>query len=62
MIKKLSYPVTRAWRNLRQTPVLSTATILSIAVALGIVALFAVLLLNGRQVTEHWRQDVRMVA
>lgn len=61
MSGKLRYPVVRAWRNLRQTPILSGATILSIAVALGIVALFAVLFLNGQQLTERWRQDVRMV-
>lgn len=62
MIRTFSYPFVRGWRNLRQTPVLSFATILSIAVALGIVALFAVLLINGQQVAERWRQDVRMVA
>lgn len=62
MIGRLLYLVRRAFRNMRQSPFLSTAAIGTITVSLCILAFFAIIVLNVQQLTRHWSREVEVVA
>lgn len=62
MFERSGYFVRRALRNMRQSPVLCSAAVGTVAVALTIVAFFAVIVLNVQKLTRHWSEDVQVVA
>lgn len=52
----------RVGRNLRQTPVLCSAAIGTVAVALMIVGFFAIVVNNVQQVARQWSREIQVVA
>lgn len=62
MFERLRYFIFRVLNNMRQTPVLSAATILTVAISLAIVAVFAVLAVNIQRLSEMWSAEVQVVA
>jgi cell division transport system permease protein len=62
VLESFGQPVTRALRNFRQAPVLCAAAVLTVAVSLTIVAVFAVLLVNVQNLTRLWSEQVQLVA
>jgi cell division transport system permease protein len=47
---------------MRQSPVLCSAAVGTVAVALIILAFFAIIVLNVQKLTRHWSEDVQVVA
>ena len=63
MFERLGYLVAhRALRNMRQSPFLCAAAIGTVAVALAILAFFAVVVLNVQKLTGHWSKEVQVVS
>jgi cell division transport system permease protein len=62
VLESFGQPVNRALRNFRQTPVLCAAAVLTVAVSLTIVAVFAVLLINVQNLTRVWSEQVQLIA
>lgn len=62
MVFRAGYFVKRALRNMRQSPVLSLASIGTVAVALALVAFFAIAVLNVQQLTNSWGKELMIVA
>jgi cell division transport system permease protein len=62
VLESLGQPVLRAIRNFRQTPVLCAAAVLTVAVSLTIVAIFAVLLINVQNLTRLWSEQIQLIA
>lgn len=62
MFGKLIYLIRRALRNMRQSPVLCTATIGTVTVSLCLLAFFAIVVLNVQEMTQHWSREVQVVA
>jgi cell division transport system permease protein len=62
VVKSLGKHVVRALRNFRQTPVLGAAAVLTVAVSLTIVAVFAVLLVNVQNLARLWSEQVQLIA
>ncbi len=62
MFERIRYFLFRALRNMRQAPFLTTATVLTVAVALTIVAVFAILVLNVQRLGSLWSREVQVVA
>jgi cell division transport system permease protein len=63
VFERLSYLVAhRALRNMRQSPFLCAAAIGTVAVALAILAFFALVVLNVQKLTGHWSKEVQVVA
>ncbi len=56
------YFVRRALRNMRQSPFLCVAATGTVAVALSLLALFAVIVFNIQQVTSRWSQEIQVIA
>jgi cell division transport system permease protein len=52
----------RALRNMRQSPVLCTAAIGTVAVSLIILAFFALIVINVQLVTGHWSREIEITA
>ncbi|MEJ2471760.1 MAG: permease-like cell division protein FtsX [Desulfuromonadales bacterium] len=52
----------RALRNMQQSPVLSLASIGTVAVALALLAFFAITVLNVQQLTASWSKSLAIVA
>lgn len=61
MLRRLVYFLLRALRNMWQSPLLCTAAIATIAVALSVLAFFAVLVQNVADVTRRWSDEVQVV-
>ncbi|MEJ2201495.1 MAG: permease-like cell division protein FtsX, partial [Desulfuromonadaceae bacterium] len=61
-MERLSYFFRRALRNMRQCPFLCSVAVGITAVALTIVAFFALVVLNIQQLTAHWSGQVEIVA
>jgi len=61
-LERLIYFFRRALRNMRQCPFLCSVAIGTAAVALTIIALFAMVVLNVQQLTERWSRQVEVVA
>jgi cell division transport system permease protein len=62
MILRGGYFLRRALRNMRQSPVLSLASIGTVAVALALLAFFAIAVLNVQQLTTSWGENLAVVA
>lgn len=62
MFERPGYFVKRALRNMRQSPVLCAAAVGTVAVALTILAFFAIIVLNVQKLTRNWSEDVQVVA
>jgi cell division transport system permease protein len=62
MLFRSGYFFKSALRNMRQSPVLSLASIGTVAVALALLAFFAIAVLNVQQLTASWGEDLAIVA
>lgn len=62
MFLRSVYFLKRALRNMRQSPVLSLASIGTVAVALALLAFFAIAVLNVQQLTASWGENLAVVA
>ena len=62
MIVRSGYFLKRALRNMRQSPVLSLASVATVAVALALLAFFAIVVLNVQQLTASWGENLAIVA
>ena len=62
MLDKISYFILRALRNMRQWPFLCSASILTMAVALAIVATFFLVVVNVEQLAARWTQEIQVIA
>lgn len=62
MLERLSYFFRRALGNIRQSPVLCSATVGSVAVALCLLAAFAIVVINVQEVARRWEGEVRVIA
>lgn len=62
MLFRSGYFLKRALRNMRQSPVLSLASIGTVAVALALLAFFAIAVLNVQQLTASWGENLAIVA
>ena len=62
MILRGGYFFRRALRNIQQSPVLSLASVGTIAVALALLAFFAIAVLNVQQLTASWGESLTIVA
>src|SRR5210317_902449 len=62
MVFRLGYFIKRALRNMRQSPVLSLASVATVAVALALLAFFAIAVLNVQQLTASWGENLAIVA
>lgn len=62
MVLRAGYFIKRALRNMRQSPVLSLASIGTVAVALALLAFFAIAVLNVQQLTASWGKELMIVA
>ena len=62
MVIRAGYFLKRALRNMRQSPVLSLASIGTVAVSLALVAFFVIAVLNVQQLTSSWGKELMIVA
>jgi len=62
LFERSGFFVFRALRNMRQSPMLCGAAVGTVAVALTILAFFAIIVLNVQKLTRHWSEDVQVVA
>jgi cell division transport system permease protein len=62
VLEKIRYFIRRALRNMRQWPVLCTAAILTMAVALATMATFFLVVLNVQGLATSWSEEVQVVA
>jgi cell division transport system permease protein len=62
LLERLGYFVSRAVRNMRQSPFLCSAAVATVAVSLTIMAFFAIVVLNVQKLTLHWSKEVQIVA
>jgi cell division transport system permease protein len=61
MVVRVAYFMKRALRNMRQSPVLSLASVATVAVALALLAFFAIAVLNVQQLTASWGETLAIV-
>src|SRR5210317_1196483 len=61
MLLRSGYFLKRALRNMRQSPVLSLASIGTVAVALALLAFFTIAVLNVQQLTASWGESLAIV-
>jgi cell division transport system permease protein len=59
---RTGYFLKRALRNMRQSPVLSLASVGTVALALALLAFFAIAVLNVQQLTSSWNENLAIVA
>ncbi|NCO53178.1 MAG: ABC transporter permease [Deltaproteobacteria bacterium] len=62
MFEYVRYFILRALRNMRQWPVLCSAAILTMAVALTTVATFFLVVINIQSLARTWSEEVQVVA
>lgn len=62
MLENIRYFIRRALRNMRQWPVLCSAAIFTMAVALATVATFFLVVINIQGLATSWSEDVQVVA
>lgn len=62
MIGQILYFLLRALRNMRQSPVLSAASVFTVGVALALLAFFAIAVLNVQRLTVRWAAELTIVA
>ena len=61
MVFRVVYFLKRALRNMLQSPVLSLASIGTVAVALALLAFFTIAVLNVQQLTASWGENLAIV-
>lgn len=62
MLENIRYFFRRAVRNMRQWPLLCSAAILTMAVALATVATFFLVVINIEQLASNWTREIQVVA
>lgn len=62
MVGRFGYHLRRALRNMRQSPVLTLASVATVAVSLALLAFFALAVLNVQQLTSVWGEEMAIVA
>lgn len=62
MFERSVYFFRRTLRNMWQSPLLCSAAVGTVAVALTILAFFAIVVLNVQKLTRHWSEEVQVVA
>jgi len=62
VLDRLRYFIMRALRNMRQWPLLCSASILTMAVALATVATFFLVVVNIEQLAQHWTKEIQIIA
>lgn len=62
MLENIRYFIRRALRNMRQWPVLCTAAIMTMAVALATMATFFLVVMNIQGLADSWSEKVQVVA
>ncbi len=62
MLDRTAYLVRRVFRNIKQSPILCTAAIGTVAVALTVLTFFALIVINVQSVASHWSKDIQVVA
>ncbi|HKL25492.1 MAG TPA: permease-like cell division protein FtsX [Desulfuromonadales bacterium] len=62
MLGRSGYHLRRALRNMRQSPVLSLASVATVAVSLALLAFFTLAVLNVQQLTAAWGEEMAIVA
>lgn len=62
MLENIRYFIRRAIRNMRQWPLLCTASILTMAVALATIATFFLVVVNVDQLSHRWSKEIQVVA
>lgn len=62
MFDSSRYLARRVLRNIRQSPVLCSAAIGTVAVALTILTFFALIVLNVQTLAAHWSKEIQVVA
>ncbi|HEY5672589.1 MAG TPA: permease-like cell division protein FtsX [Malonomonas sp.] len=62
MLDNVRYFIRRALRNMRQWPLLCTAAILTMAVALATVATFFLVVVNIEQLAQSWTKEIQVIA
>lgn len=62
MLDKIRYFILRALRNMRQWPLLCTASILTMAIALAAVATFFLVVVNIEQLALRWTKEIQVIA
>ncbi len=62
MLENIRYFIRRALRNMRQWPVLCSAAILTMAVALATMATFFLVVINIQGLANSWSEEVQVVA
>lgn len=62
MLENIRYFIRRAVRNMRQWPLLCTAAILTMAVALATVATFFLVVINVEQLAVNWTREIQVIA
>ncbi len=62
MLDKIRYFILRALRNMRQWPFLCSASILTMAIALAIVATFFLIVVNVEQLASRWTKEIQVIA
>jgi len=62
VLENIRYFIRRAIRNMRQWPLLCTASILTMAVALATIATFFLVVVNVDQLSHRWSKEIQVVA
>jgi len=62
VLENIRYFFRRAIRNMRQWPLLCTAAILTMAVALATVATFFLVVVNIEQLASNWTREIQVIA
>lgn len=62
MLDRTIYLIRRVFRNIKQSPVLCTAAIGTVAVALTVLAFFALIVINVQSVASRWSEEIQVVA
>jgi len=62
VLENIRYFIRRAIRNMRQWPLLCTAAIMTMAVALATVATFFLVVVNIEQLATNWMREIQVIA
>ena len=62
MFDRIVYLCRRVLRNLKGSPILCSAAIGTVAVALTILVFFALIVLNVQKMAAHWSKEIQVVA
>lgn len=62
MLEKIRYFILRAIRNMSQWPLLCSASILTMAVALATMASFFLVVVNIEQLAHSWTKEIQVIA